>query len=317
MAVKFLLYIMILCGISLVCPTGTSLQAQSEEIVQIPCLEGHLQGTLLVPDHDQPIPIVLFIAGSGPTDRNGNNPLMTNNSLKMLAEGLASHGIATLRTDKRGIGQSHIDNLREEDMRFEDNVIDVLQWTQSISRQPWKSITILGHSEGSTIGMLAAKDTLIDKFISLAGPGMPAGEVIRNQIGSQYPKLLPYVDTVLTILEHGDTTSEVHPFLLSLFRPSIQPYLISWIKYDPPEEIAHLHKPILILQGNTDLQVDVQDAMRLHQASAHSTMQVIDGMNHILKRGPPDRVKNLATYKNADLPLHPDLIPAIVQFVKD
>src|ERR1043165_3945869 len=69
---------------------------------------GALHGTLLVPASTRPVPLAVIIAGSGPTDRDGNSPMLQgkNNSLKMLAEGLAARGIASVRYDKRGIAGS-------------------------------------------------------------------------------------------------------------------------------------------------------------------------------------------------------------------
>ena len=67
---------------------------------------GDIKGRLLLPANSTTCPVVLLIAGSGPTDMDGNNPMMKNNSLKFLAEGLAQKGIASLRFDKRGIAGS-------------------------------------------------------------------------------------------------------------------------------------------------------------------------------------------------------------------
>ena len=96
----------------------SNLMAQEEAVVlQTPT--GDIYGTLLTPERNNNLPVVLLIAGSGPTDRNGNNPLMTNNSLKMLAELLAKNGIASLRYDKRGISASAAAVQIEPFPRFE------------------------------------------------------------------------------------------------------------------------------------------------------------------------------------------------------
>ena len=104
--------------------------------------------------------------------------------------------------------------------------------------------------------------------------------------------------------------------LNSLFRPSVQPYLISWIKYDPPKEIAKLKIPVLIVQGTTDIQISIVDANQLAKALPTATLLIIDGMNHILKPAPSDRQMNLMTYSQPDLPIKPELVKGILSFLK-
>jgi len=103
--------------------------------------------------------------------------------------------------------------------------------------------------------------------------------------------------------------------LFSLFRPSVQPYMISWFKCDPQTEIAKLKKPALIVQGTTDIQVGVDDAKRLQTAKSDAKLVIIEGMNHIFKDAEADRMKNLQTYNQPDLPVNTQLIEAISSFI--
>ena len=277
-----------------------------------------IEGTLLLPNTTAKIPVVLIIAGSGPTDRNGNNPIMKNNSLKMLADSLAKYNIASLRYDKRGIAKSKIKNLKESDLRFEDYINDAVRWFEKLKKDTsFSEIVIMGHSEGSLIGMVAALKAGADKYISLAGTGKSANQIIRDQLKAQPEYITNAALPLLKILEKGDTTHNVPPLLASLFRPDIQPYLISWFGYDPAKEIKKLDIPVLLVQGTTDIQVSVDNLELLKQANPDVDTLIVNGMNHILKEAPADRLKNLETYYKPDLPLAKGVVKKIVEFIKN
>ncbi len=289
---------------------------QSEVEVELNTGTGVLKGTLAVPEGEGGFPVVLMIAGSGPTDRDGNNPMMTNNSLRLLAEGLQVQGIASLRYDKRGIAASTSAGEKEEDLRFENYVEDAVKWVQQLREDDrFGQVIILGHSEGSLIGMIAAERIEADKFISVAGVGRPAAEILREQLGAQPPLVTAMTDPILDTLEMGKTLDSINPMLNALFRPSVQPYLISWFKYDPAEEITRLKCPVLILQGTTDIQVKVEDAEMLASAYPEGEKVILEGMNHILKDAPADRMANLQTYSDPDLPLKEGLVEGIAAFI--
>lgn len=275
--------------------------------------EAELHGTYILADPKKPV--VLIIAGSGPTDRDGNNPMAQNNSLKLLAEGLAEHGYSSLRYDKRGIGKSTTTRT-EADMRFTDFSADVSAWVTYLrEEQHVERIVILGHSEGALLGLLAAQSTPVEAYISLAGPGRPAGVVLREQLSAQPEAVVAMTDPILDELERGQVVDSVFPLLYSLFRPSIQPYLISWMAYDPSEELRKLTCAKLVIQGTTDIQVGESDVAALESSDPEAKVVRIEGMNHILKNAPADRSENMATYSQPDLPLHEGLIPAITDFL--
>lgn len=295
---------------------SSSLGAQSIEEFTLKTDKGELVGTLLSPSADK-IPLAIIIAGSGPTDRNGNNSMMTNNSLKMLAEGLLSQDIATLRFDKRGIGASKEAGIDESELRFDQMVEDVAAWIDTLSKDSrFSNITVIGHSEGSTIGMIASQSKQVSKYISIAGPGERASDKIKEQLVIQAPAIVEMTNPILEKLNNGETVDSIPPMLYSLFRPSVQPYLISWFRYDPKKEIAKLDKPILIIQGTTDIQVSLSDADQLSKSNRRSEKFIIEGMNHVLKDADKDRIKNTTTYNNPNLPLSEGLIDVIVNFIK-
>ena len=287
-----------------------------EELVSLQISEGVLHGTLLLADSINS-PVALFISGSGPTDRDGNQHNLKNNSLKMLAESLRSHGISSLRYDKRAIAKSKIKDLDESELRFEDYVEDAsawLKWLKETGR--FSKFVVIGHSEGSLVGMLAAQNSGADKFISLAGPGKSADKILKEQLSEQ--RIISYLaNPLIDELVLGKTVKV--PFyslsLKTLFRPSVQPYLISWFKYDPSIEINKLKIESLIIQGTTDIQVSVEDAYLLANANDRAELRIIEGMNHILKNSSMSRIENLSSYNKPDLPINEEIIGEIVTFL--
>ena len=288
-----------------------------EEIIVLETPTGNIEGTLLVPSKENS-PLVLIIAGSGPTDRNGNNPSLKNNSLIMLAQGLYENNIASLRFDKRGISRSTAAGMSEEDLRFEHYIEDVQQWCSLLKEDSrFSSFIILGHSEGSLIGMIASQTVAPDKFISLAGPGFSMQETLRRQLADQPAYVLSMSLPVIEQLEKGKTVDSVPPLINMLFRPSVQPYLISTFKYDPVIEISKVRSPVLIVQGTTDIQIQVEDAKKLAASNSNSELVIIEGMNHILKEAPENRFLNLRTYGDPTLELKQGLIESITNFIVD
>lgn len=295
---------------------SVAIQGQSDEMVTLDTGSNILEGSLRQPEGND-VPVVLIIAGSGPTDRNGNNSFMTNNAYKMLAEGFFENGIATLRYDKRGIGASALSAQQMLDVRFDDMVNDAKSWVGFLQTVEGVSdIHILGHSQGSLVGILTAQTEKVRSVISIAGIGVNGGEIIREQLKVQPPILQEQADIILDSLEQGHDVNKVHPMLQALFRPSIQAFVRSWIKYDPQEEIGKLQQPVLIVNGTEDIQVGVDQAEKLHAALPESKMVIIEKMNHVLKDVEGDRNANLSTYYKADLPLSESLIPKIVDFIK-
>jgi pimeloyl-ACP methyl ester carboxylesterase len=300
-------------------------QAGAGTPVELTVPGGKVSGTLLMPAAPAAkTPVVLIIAGSGPTDRDGNSPALPgkNNSYRLLAEALAADGIASLRYDKRGIGQSRVTGLKEIDLRFETFVSDAASWISFLRNDPrFGTITVAGHSEGSLIGMLAARAARADAFVSVAGVARRASDVLRDQLRPQLaamPEIWQGSETILASLEAGKTVDTIppEPILAQLYRTSVQPYMISWLKYVPSAELARLTMPVAIVQGTTDIQVQVSEAEALHTAKMDAQFVVIDGMNHVMKMVPADRTQQIASYSDPDLPIAPAVEQAIVQRVR-
>lgn len=281
---------------------------------------GTLYGSLLVPEQGEHVPVALIIPGSGPTDRNGNSALLPgkNNSLKMLAEGLAEHGIASLRYDKRGAGKNAQAISKQEDMTFDQFVKDAGQWIDKLKEDGrFTNMIVIGHSQGSLEGMLAAKKTSVSAYISIAGAGRTIDQVLAEQLKTLPADLFKESEKILEQLRQGKIVKNVSEQLKSIFNPEAQPFLISWMKYNPAEELKQLKIPTMIMNGKHDIQVPVTEAKLLSEAKPDAKLVLIDEMNHVLKKAPADREANLKTYGDPSLPLADGLVKEIVEFLRE
>ncbi len=298
--------------------------AMTEQPVTLITPTGTIYGVIALPEQAKPCPVVLLIAGSGPTNMDGNTvvngkAVQPNNSLKLIAEGLADRGIATLRYDKRGIATSALAGKEESELRFDDYVVDTRGWIEQLRQdRRFTAVYVLGHSEGSLIGMIAAQNNKSVKgVISLAGAGRPAYEIVEEQLVNQPLQVQAYVKEVNKKLRVGERVENIPMGLMALFRPSVQPYLTSWYSYNPQEVIAGLKQSVLIVQGDTDIQVSVKDAELLKQAQPRAKYCLLSLMNHVLKTcESKDPMAQQSSYINPSLPLHRDLIPTIIQFIQ-
>lgn len=293
--------------------------AHAAEDVTLTTPTGKLFGMLEVPASAKAgMPVVLIIAGSGPTDRDGNSPLLPgkNDSLKLLALGLAARGIASLRYDKRGAAASRAAAGSESDLRFNTYVDDALGWVRSLrADKRFTRLTIAGHSEGSLIGMIAAQRASADGYVSLEGAGRPAAVLLREQIDKPTTprELAAQAGHIIDELAAGRTVADVPAALAPLFHASVQPYIISWFRYDPSHEIAKLKGRVAIVQGTADVQVVKADAEALHAALPTARYVLVEGMNHVLKHAPDTTTPAavLAGYTDPSLPVEPAVIDTV------
>lgn len=304
--------------------TVLTLQAQTfkEREVELKVKGGSLNGTLLIPKKANGTAVV-FISGSGPTDRDGNSGLEgQNNSLKMLAEEFSENGYITLRVDKRAIGKS-MPGFPEKDLRIETYVDDIVEWAAWLKKERTEvtKVVFAGHSEGSLIGMLAAQKWPAAGFISLAGTGFSGDSILKAQLIDKVPGPL-YEQSVVCLdsLKAGHLVKNPPKALMMLFRPDVQPYIMSWIKYNPAQEIAKLNCPMLIIQGLNDIQVSVDNADALFNGAGKGkspaiTKKEIVGMTHTLKFAGPTYEENLKTYTDPALPLMRDVVNDCMDFL--
>jgi pimeloyl-ACP methyl ester carboxylesterase len=291
--------------------------------IEAPGPNGPLRGILLSRNAGR-LPPVLIIPGSGPTDRDGNNPLGIRASpYRLLAEGLAAEGISTLRVDKRGLFGSAAAIPDANAVTIGDYAGDVHVWTVILRERTGAACAwLLGHSEGGLVALAAAKDAAdLCGLILVAAPGRRLGDILREQLRANPANtpILAEAEHVIDVLEAGrrvDGTS-LHPALRPLFRPEVQGFLIDALALDPAKLIAGCPTPVLILQPGSDLQVSRTNAERLKAAKPDAELHISPGTSHVLKHvSSDDPAANLATYGAIDLPLAPDIIPAVAAFIR-
>ena len=290
----------------------------AERSVSIDGGKAPLYGTLETPDAGARAgAAVLLIAGSGPTDRDGNSnlPGVRPATLKLLAEGLAQRGLTSLRFDKRAIAASAAAAPAEQDLRFGTYVADAVAWTRYLAARPGVAcVVVAGHSEGALIAAMAAQRTPVCGVVEMSGAGRPAGQVLRDQLATLPEPLHARALATLSELEAGRPVAA--PPLPALFRPSVQPYLISWLPIDPAAELGKVRAPVLILQGGHDLQVTLGDYTSLVRARPDASVLVLSDANHVLKDAPAERGANLAAYADPARPLDPQVVPAVAAFAQ-
>jgi pimeloyl-ACP methyl ester carboxylesterase len=287
---------------------------------------GPLAGTLLTPGGGGHGPVALLLSGSGPTDRDGNNPMgVKGGPYKRLAEALAGQGVTTLRVDKRGMFASRASDAPLTDankVTVADLAADAHAWVADLkTRTGAKCVWLIGHSEGGLVALIAAQNPKdICGLVIIAGPGRRLSDVIREQLKANPANapLLPDAMAAIDALEAGKDVdvSGFHPALKQLFAPQIQPFLKVMFSYDPADLAKAYKGPLLILQGTTDIQINMADAERLQAAHPGATLIRLEGVNHVLRLAPADRAANAATYGDETAPLAPGVAVPIAAFLK-
>ena len=287
-----------------------SINFTSEDIT----INENIDGTLLTPSTNDKIPLAIIIPGSGPTDRNGNQNFLKNNSLKKLAESLSNNGIATFRFDKRIVKQIHRGNV-DNNIKFEDFVTDVQAIVKFFAKSDsFSQLILIGHSQGSLVAFLADSED-VNAIVSISGAGQSMDKVLLEQITKIAPGLSDEAEETLKILKSGQTTSNYPQPLQSVFNYDLQPFMISWMKYEPKLIISQIERPILIINGTKDLQVSVEEANTLAEAAPNSKLHIIEGMNHIMFTIEGDDLVNSKSYNESSHPINSELIDIIQKFI--
>jgi pimeloyl-ACP methyl ester carboxylesterase len=259
------------------------------------------------------VPVVLMIAGSGPTDRDGNSPLgVHSDTYRMVASELAARGVASVRYDKRSTGASGRDSAPEA-LVLADFVDDALAWIQLIRKQPeFGKLTLLGHSEGGLIAALAAERAPVDALVLLASPGRPLGTLVRSQLARQAPPpLLGDYDRITRALRAKQPIDPVPEPLAGLFNPGARNFFASAMDLEPAAELKKVRTGRLtIVQGSTDLQISTEDAKSLAAARPDGHLTLIPDMNHVLKSETSLAGPQLS-YADPSRPLAPGLVDAV------
>lgn len=285
---------------------------KSEDLSITPLIDG----TLIIPETTEKLPLAIIISDSGPIDRNGNQQMSENNSLRLLAEGLYENNIATFRYDKRIVKQMKRRSLDEKNTHFGDFIDDATAVLLYFKKDPrFSKIYIIGHGEGSLTGMVAAQNGA-NGLVSIAGAGQEIDDVIIDQLAQQAPGLVDNARSAFDDLRANGVAYNYSPGLASIFRKEIQPFVFSWMQYNPNVEITKLKIPVFILNGDKDLQVQVSEAELLKNAKPDAEYKIIPNMNHIFKKIDGNDLENSKSYNIYNLPVMPELINSISDFIK-
>lgn len=306
----------VFCGLLVLC-WSLALSRASERKLTIDTPTGKVYGTLMMPEQDTKRVVVLLICGSGATDRDGNNPQMKGNSIRYLAEDLCAKGVASLRYDKRGIARSVESAIPEQDIRISTYVEDAKGWIEALSKD-YDRVVVVGHSEGAKLGTMAsAGNSRVAGLVLLSGAGRPTDEILKTQIRQISPMVLESVSSIIDTLKTGREVELVPQMLYALFRPSVQPYLISDFAVDPVVVLQGVDVPVLIIQGDKDLQIGVEDARLLQEARPDAKLVIIPNMNHVLKPCvSTDMAVQMETYVKPDIRIEPQVAREIADFIE-
>lgn len=300
------------------CPSAISASP-----VQVENGVGVLSGELMLPPGCGPFPALLIIAGSGPTDRNGNqlSAGLHPDTYFKIAEALAGDGIASVRFDKAGVGGSLGAAPKQIDLRLEGEAADAALWVDWLRADPrFDAVIVAGHSEGALLGLLIGESKAIDGYVSLEGAGRPIDQLLREQLARNSGLSRDLVNTANSILDEllqGRTVTNVPAELAPLFRAEVQPYLVSWMRYDPGVEFAKNTAPALVIQGTTDTQVSLADAELLLKARPDARELIVEQMNHVLKSATLENESQARAYSDPSLPVRSEVIDALRTLVND
>ena len=306
--------------ITLIAALTLAIAASAETPITLQTISGEIYGTLVAPENASRT-AVLIIAGSGPTDRNGNSVAgITTNAYQMLADSLAAHGYASLRYDKRGIAASAAAGTDESQLTFDAYIDDAAAWVDLlVADERFDRVVLAGHSEGGLIALVAAKRTdKVAAVVTLAGVGEPIDATLRRQLATQPEPYKSECYRIIDELKAGRAVADVMPQLSALFRQSVQPFLISQMRYEPAAEARALKVPLLVVQGTTDIQINLNDAMKLSTSNFLAKLAIIKDMNHVLKPcASLDQQMQMMTYINGSAALAPTLVPTLVGFLNE
>jgi alpha-beta hydrolase superfamily lysophospholipase len=263
------------------------------------------------------VPVVVFIAGSGPTDRDGNSAVgLKTDAYRKVAEALAARGIASMRYDKRGVGKSGV-AFDPAQLTLGDYVADAgVVVAQARADARLGPVVLLGHSEGGLIALLLAHKTPLDGLALVATAGRPLALVVREQLGRQLDAHgMAELDRVLAALRSGAPVDPVLPPLDRLFTPATRGLLRSEMDVDPVPLLRALKVPTAIIQGDSDAQVTVADARLLAAARPDAKLTIVTRMSHMLRDEASASLPQ-ASYSDPTLPLSPGLVDALVAAVQ-
>lgn len=302
-----------------------------------------LAGTLTLPRGDGPFPATVLVSGSGPQDRN--EEIFEHKPFLVLADYLTRAGIAVLRYDDRGTGESGGTFGTSTSETFMGDALAAVNYLMSDARIDKKKIGITGHSEGGLIApMAAAKSKHVRFIVMMAGPGVSGSEILVRQVGLLSKAAGADDETIrsiqsaqkeaLDMVLAGAGKEEVRPKIKSLVEAQIgasadgleqavdkamaeltSPWFRYFIAADPRPDLRKLKKiPVLALNGEKDLQVDPkQNLPEIEKALKEAknkdfTVVELPSLNHLFQTADTGAVSEYYTIEETMSPKALDLI---------
>ncbi len=280
-----------------------------------------VDGTLLQPLNNKSKTLAIIIAGSGPTNRDGNQTAMKTNSLKKLAYFLAEEGMASFRYDKRIFKLSKNQMYNQSQIRFDDFVkdaADVVNYFKLYDgdKYGFEQFILIGHSQGVLVAQLASLKTAVNGLILLCGTANPIDEVMVNQVSKQAPFLYEDLKQAFDSIKKVGFVKSYNPLLKSVLQDDTQAFLQSWMIHNPAEIAKKINIPTLVIGGTTDIQIPGEQAKILAENFPNATYAIIENMNHVLKEVESLGLENQKSYNRPNLPLHDNLKSELKPFIK-
>jgi fermentation-respiration switch protein FrsA (DUF1100 family) len=283
-----------------------------------------LAGTLTVPRGTGPFPAVVLVHGSGSMDRDGD--VYGHKLLLVLADHLSRQGIAVLRYDKRGVGQSSGDLKQATTRDLATDAEAGVQFLRSRTDVDKRHIGIIGHSEGGLIApLLASRDPALGFAVMLAGPGVRGDRLLVEQlaltskaqgapdqaVGEERafnqklfaamlaePSLEGARSKARLLLDEAERSGDLPP---GMSKALLERYGTRWfqglLSYDPAPVLQAVRQPILVLNGERDQQVpaamDLPAIRTALHGNARAVVKEMPALNHLFQ---PAKTGSVAEY---------------------
>ncbi|MGC8724609.1 MAG: alpha/beta hydrolase family protein [Acidobacteriota bacterium] len=273
-----------------------------------------LAGTLTLPEGKGPFPAVLLLAGSGPLDRD--EALFGHKPFLVLADFLTRQGVAVLRFDKRGVGQSTGDRAQATDDDYTKDALAGLAFLRSQKEVNPKAVGLIGHSEGAIEAVKAAgRSTDVAFIVLLGGPGLPGARILEDQIAAmdkaagatpeQVAQAVAVEKQILSAVQKQPDDAKASAEIRTILRkeqPELKgqaldrqvqmatsPWFRQFIAYDPRPDIEKVKCPVLALGGEEDLQVPAMENLLAIRGALQKggnqryTVKMLPGLNHLFQ----------------------------------
>jgi hypothetical protein len=296
--------------------------------VLIPAPGFTLAGTMTVPKEPGKLrrPAVVLVAGSGSVDRDevvAGIPIFAQ-----IAAGLADQGFIVLRYDKRGVGQSGGRSERVTIQDYSDDLITTIKWLEKRQDVDPRHITVVGHSEGGAVAMLAAeREDKISSLVLIAAPGMRGADLVLEQqrhaldlMGAPEQERKAKIELQTRIQEAVITDKGWESIPKELREQADSAWFRSLLLFDPAKVMPDVPQPILIIQGDLDQQVLPHHADQLaalaknRKKSPPVEVVHLPGINHLLVSAKTGDVSEYSSL--SDKTITPAVVKAIADWLK-